>query len=97
MNATLMHSATMQENVDLQERVKAALGLLGYCCLDDLEVVARGGHVVLKGRVPIYDLVRFAESVAQAEPGCHSVENLIEVASTPAPKPGGGWYDPALN
>ena len=80
-----------KSDIDLRNRIGAALGVLGYCCLDDVNVVAHEEHVVLTGRVPIYELARLAESIALAQPGCRSVENFIEVESAPAPQPRGVW------
>ena len=75
----LVGVASIDWDLELKTRVEAALERGGYCGLNELDVHAHEGIVLLTGKTKAYYLKQLAQSIAMKVPGVGILENRIEV------------------
>ena len=76
---TASPSAPDSDNSILVGQITAALAATGRAGLRDLDVVASGGQVVLRGRVNSYFHKQLAQAAALSVTGVGRVKNEVEV------------------
>jgi osmotically-inducible protein OsmY len=67
---------------DLAAEVARALRSSGHLRLQEVEVVAHGGKILLRGWVPSYHLKQLAHARALTVPGVSAVRNELTVLHT---------------
>lgn len=73
--------STLVEDAHIVLQINLALRATGHLPLLNLECVASGGVVILRGRLPRYYLKQVAHAAIRAISGVHRIHDELEIVS----------------
>jgi osmotically-inducible protein OsmY len=73
--------STLVDDAHIVLQIDLALRATGYLALLNLEFVATGGVVVLRGRLPRYYLKQVVHAAVRAISGVHRIHDELEIVS----------------